>query len=270
MPKVSVIMAVYNCEKTIKESIDSILSQTYTDWEFIICDDCSSDSTYGIVREYETRYPGKIILIQNNQNSKLPYSLNHCLKFVHGEYVARMDGDDISTPDRLEKQVAFLDDHPELAVCGTDMMRFDENGEYSLYHSVVNPNKYTLLHEVPYCHATIMMRAEAYRALNGYTVSPRTVRGQDVDLWFRFYAAGFQGDNIHEALYKVREDQAAIRRAGIRSACYVAQTRAIGFRMLNYPKRKYYLVLLPIISEFVPRKIKLLRRELIHKKKHRG
>mgnify|MGYP003315936127 CR=1 FL=1 len=263
MKKVSVIMATYNCEDTIKEAIESIINQTYSNWELVICDDCSTDNTYNLLLEYKEKYPEKIVLIRNEKNSKLPCSLNRCLEKVTGEYIARMDGDDISTPERLEKQVEFLNNNPQYAVCGTDMVRFDETGEYGYYHSVTNPNKYTLLKEVPFCHATIMMRLEVYKDLNGYTVSDRTSRGQDVDLWFRFYSKGYEGNNIHIPLYKVREDKNYIRRGNIKNAWHVTQTRSIGFKLLDYPISKYYLIPLPIISYMVPRKLKLLRRKLM-------
>lgn len=82
MPTVSIIMATYNCEKTLRRSIDSILNQTYTDWEFLICDDCSTDSTLDILREYQKKYGEKIIVLKNEKNSKLSFSLNHCLKYA--------------------------------------------------------------------------------------------------------------------------------------------------------------------------------------------
>lgn len=263
MAKVSVIMATYNCENTLHKAIDSILAQTYEDWEFVICDDKSTDNTYQILLQYQQRYPNKFVVIQNEVNSKLPFSLNHCLQYASGEYIARMDGDDISMPQRLQKQVEYLEQHPECAVIGTSMIRFDENGEYAefgIYEAVKNPNKYTLMSQVPFCHATIMMRKVVYDALEGYTVSKRTERGQDVDLWFRFYALGYSGENLIEPLYKVCEDRAAIKRRKFKYQIYATQTRIRGFRMLNYPIHRYYLAVTPILSYFVPRKIKLLIR----------
>lgn len=263
-PKVSVIMATYNCEDTIKEAIDSILNQTYKNIELVICDDCSTDNTYNILLEYKDKYPEKIVLIKNEVNSKLPYSLNRCLEQATGEYIARMDGDDISLPERLEKQVDFLENNPQYMACGTDMMRFDETGDYSYYHSVVNPNKYTLLKETPFCHATIMMRADVYKKLK-YIVSNRTVRVEDIDLWFRFFSKGYEGNNIHEPLYKVREDQDYIKRKNLNSTLNHVETNKIGFKLLGYSKNKYYLAYLPMVSYFIPRKLKLWRRELINK-----
>ena len=103
--KVSIIMGIYNCQDTLPEAIDSILEQTYTNWELILCDDCSTDNTYSIAEQYKNKYPEKIILIRNSENKKLAFTLNHCLEYATGEYVARMDGDDISAPNRFEKQL---------------------------------------------------------------------------------------------------------------------------------------------------------------------
>ena len=124
--KVSVIMGVYNCEKTVAESIESIINQTYDNWELIICDDASTDNTCAIVESYARKYGGKIFFLKNSANRRLAYSLNRCLEAAKGKYIARMDGDDISLPRRLEKQVLFLESHPEYALAGTAMIPFDE------------------------------------------------------------------------------------------------------------------------------------------------
>ena len=179
MPRVSVIMATYNCENTLRDSIDSIVEQSYTDWEFVICDDCSTDSSLAILEEYRDKYPEKFVILKNEVNSKLSYSLNHCLQYAKGEYIARMDGDDKSLPTRLEKQVAFLDEHPEYAVVSTAMTPFDENGLRPSRYMKAEPTKDDLVSRSPFAHATIMMRREAYDAVGGYTVSKRTTRGQD-------------------------------------------------------------------------------------------
>lgn len=260
MATVSVIMATFNCERTIKRAIDSILNQTFRDWEFVICDDCSTDRTKDILDEYQKKYPEKFIIIQNNRNSKLPFSLNHCLKYARGEFIARMDGDDVSLPDRFEKQVTFLNENPKYQVVGTSMTRFDEQGEYDKYEAVKSPNRYTLLTQVPFCHATIMMRKKAYDELHGYEVKKRTERGQDLDLWFRFYEKGFEGSNISDSLYLVCENRDAIKRRKFKYTVYATQTKLIGFRKLHYPIVKYYLAFLPILSFFIPRSWKLKHR----------
>lgn len=91
-------MGIYNCAETLPEAIDSVLTQTFSDWQLILCDDGSKDNTYGIAKEYQGRFPEKILLLQNEQNMGLNHTLNRCLQVASGEYVARMDGDDISLP----------------------------------------------------------------------------------------------------------------------------------------------------------------------------
>lgn len=244
--KISIIMGIFNCSQTLPKAIDSILAQTYENWELIMCDDCSTDDTFAIAKEYQEKYPDKIILIQNETNSRLAYSLNHCLKYATGKYVARMDGDDISAPERFEKQVEFLKENPEIDLVGTSMQRFsDENGMADIDYSAENPDYYTLKNRVPYHHATIMTYKSVYDNLNGYTVCERTIRGQDYDLWFRFYKAGFKGQNLKEALYLVREDKDAIRRRTFKVRLNAFKTTCFGFRLLGYPK---YWLIKPFIS----------------------
>ena len=127
-PLVSIIMGAYNCENTIYDCMESILKQTYENWEFIICDDCSSDHTLEILKKYE-KNDKRIHILHNEKNMRLAASLNRCLEVAHGKYVARMDADDISMPDRLEKQVEFLESHSEYDVTGCNRMVFDENGD---------------------------------------------------------------------------------------------------------------------------------------------
>lgn len=235
--KVSVIMGIYNCADTLPEAIESILSQTYDNWELILCDDASTDNTFPVAKSYQERFPEKIILIQNEKNSKLSYSLNHCLKYATGEYIARMDGDDKCLPERFEKQVQFLNDHPEYDLVGTAMQRFDENGLADILYARENPDYYSLRKGNPFYHATIMAHRYMYDKLNGYTVSDRTQRGQDYDLWFRFYHAGFSGNNINEPLYLVRENADAIKRRTAKGRLRAYRTMVYGYKLLGYPKR---------------------------------
>lgn len=260
MKKVSVLMATYNAEKTLDVAIESVLNQTYQNWQFIICDDCSTDGTYNKLLEYKEKYPDKFIIIQNEKNSKLAYSLNHCLKYADGEYIARMDADDISLPERFSKQVEFLNSNPDIAVVGTSMIRFDENGDFGELKSYQNPDKYILKTAVPYFHATIMMRKEAMDEIGGYTVLKRTERGQDLDLWFKFYAKGFEGSNLEESLYKVREDRDAIKRRKLKYDICFVKTRLIGFKMLKFPFRWRIYAIKPVLSHFIPYKLKVRRR----------
>lgn len=256
--KISIIMAVYNCGETIVEAIESVLSQTHENWEIIICDDCSIDNTHDILLGYKQKYPDKFIILKNERNSKLPYSLNHCLRHASGDYIARMDGDDISLPERLEKQLKFILENPIYDVVGTSMIPFDKNGDRSPRNCKKCPNKFDLIKNSCFNHATILMKKNAYDSLNGYTELPRTTRGQDYDLWFRFFAAGFNGYNIQEPLYKVRESLDDFKRRTFKVELYSVQTRLIGYKLLNYPLRYYIFAFKPIVVALIPNRIMYL------------
>lgn len=119
--KVSFIMSVYNGEAYLEETLESILAQTYCDWECIVIDDCSTDGTGEILAHY-AKMDRRVKVYRNDSNLRLPASLNKALDLAEGEYVARMDADDICRKDRLEKQVAFMEAHPELALSSCKVM----------------------------------------------------------------------------------------------------------------------------------------------------
>ena len=265
---ISIIMGIYNCARTLPAAIDSILEQTYTNWELIMCDDCSSDDTYRVASEYAKKYPDKVVLIQNEKNMHLAYSLNNCLQYAHGEYVARMDGDDISAPERFEKQIRYLNEHPEVQLVGTAIQQFNEkDGNIKKIFTPEHTDKWTLHKQIPFIHATIMTYKSVYDALSGYTVAERTNRAQDYDLWFRFYAAGFTGDNLQEPLYYVREDMKAIKRRTLRVRMLAFQTTRIGYRMLGYPRIWLYKqFLVSVFKGIMPHKAQYLYRRIQQKK----
>ena len=249
-------MGIYNCESTLEEAIESLFAQTYPDWELILCDDASTDGTYAVAKKYAARYPEKIRLLRNETHSYLAYSLNRCLKEADGEFVARMDGDDRSLPDRFEKQVAFLREHPEIAIVGTAMRRFNDDGELGLViRSEEYPDRYTPHRGNVFSHATVLGRKEVFESLGGYTVLPRTQRGQDLDLWFRFLDAGYQGANLPEVLYLVRENDQAIRRRTARIRWINFQTMLYGYRLLEYPWYWYWKPFVALLKILVPFKV---------------
>lgn len=259
MPLISIIMAVHNCEATLESAVASISDQTYPNWELIICDDASTDGTGELLQRLAgARDDGRIVLLSNPTNRKLPYSLNRCLEVARGEYIARMDGDDISEPDRLERQLRYLREHPHVDLVGTAMRRFNDEGEADLvFPASPTPDKWTLGKSAatPFCHATILARREVFDTVGNYTVSWRTERGQDIDLWFKFFAAGFTGVNLPDALYRVREDAAAIRRRTRKARFGEAVTRTKGSWALRYPPSAYAWILVGVAKTLVPYKV---------------
>lgn len=253
MPKVSILMSVYNCEDTVKSSIESIINQTFTDWEFIICDDGSKDGTYKIVKELSEREQ-RIVLLKNEKNRGLSYSLNRCIENAKGEYCARMDGDDLCSPERLEKQVNFLDGNPEYAFVSTRMTRFDENGTYSVPKPAdsYSPTKMDFVKGSPFCHAPVMIRKSAYTAVNGYRDIPKTTGVEDYDLWFRLYANGYKGYIMQEPLYYMFDGCAAAKRRTFIRRIREAEIRAEGYKMLKIPPVCRVYVLKPLIIGLIP------------------
>lgn len=256
LPKVSIIMGIYNCESTIKESIESIISQTYTNWELIMCDDMSTDNTYEIAKKYVDKYSEKIILIQNEENSGLAFSLNHCLQYATGDYIARQDGDDMSVKDRFEKQVEFLEKNRKYDLVGSRMISFDENGINGVRGGgVEKPSHIMLTTSTPFCHATIMARSYVYKELNGYKVNKYTMRCEDVDLWFRFFEKGYKGYNIQEGLYMVRDEVDAYKRRSFKSYMHLVIVSVDGYKRVKMPLSKYVYLLKPIVSAIIPKSI---------------
>ncbi|MEE1314616.1 MAG: glycosyltransferase, partial [Faecalimonas sp.] len=192
MARVSILMGIYNCADTLDEAIDSIMKQTYTDWKLILCDDGSVDDTYAIAKRYVEQYPDKFLLLKNEKNLGLNATLNRCLEVADSEFIARMDGDDISLPERFATEVAFLDAHPEYAIVSSGMQYFDQEGVFRVGKGRGEPMRESFAHGTPFCHAPCMVRKEAYDRVGGYSVSDKLLRVEDWHLWIKMYAAGYR------------------------------------------------------------------------------
>ena len=263
MPKVSIIMGIYNCEKYLKESIDSILNQTFDNWELILCDDGSLDNTYNIAKEIQKKYPEKIILLKNKKNLGLNETLNKCLQKAKGKYIARQDGDDISSKDRLKKEYNFLEKNSNYALVSSAMIYFDENGEWGRSNIKEVPTKEDFLGGSPFAHAPVMIRKKILNEVGGYTVDEKLLGVEDYHLWFKIYAKGYKGFNLNEALYKMRDNSEAYKRRTWQRRVNEARVRYIGYKMLEIPFYKRIYCMRPILVYLLPNKIY----DVLHKKK---
>lgn len=270
MAKVSVIMGIYNCENTLSEAIDSIIAQSYKDWQLIMCDDGSTDKTYEIAEKYKESLGNKVILLKNIKNCGLNYTLNKCLKASNGMYIARMDGDDISLPQRFEKEVKFLDEHPEYAIVSTPMIFFDQNGDWGRSYSIEQPTKRDFIKHSPvFCHAPCMIRREAYMEVGGYTEDLRMLRFEDVNLWYKLYAKGYRGYNLSEPLYKMRDDLAATRRRNLKSRMNGVYVTYIGFKLFKFPWYMYIYVVEDLVKHLIKGIMPEKMYTLFHRKKEK-
>lgn len=253
--KISILMGVYNCASTLGEAVRSIQAQTYSNWELIMCDDGSTDDTYKEAEKFATTDP-HIVLLKNSENQGLNYTLNNCLAHASGDYIARMDGDDTCLPERFEKQITFLETHPEFDIVSTPMILFDENGEWGRTKAIEYPTPEDVVCGSPICHAPVMIRKACMDAVGGYTVDKRMLRVEDVNLWIKLYAAGYRCYNIQEPLYRMRNDQNALNRRKYRYRINSAYVRLQGCKILGLGSKCYVKSFRPMLNGLVPAKLR--------------
>lgn len=248
--KISVIMGIYNCENTLNESIESVIKQTYKNWELIMCDDGSIDNSLKIAQNYE-KIDKRIKVIRNKENKGLAYSLNKCLEIAEGEYIARFDGDDICLPERFQKQIDYIKKN-NLDFIGSYAKCFDENGIWGEIKTKENPNKFDIFNKSVFVHPTILIRADVIRNVGGYTVSPITCRTEDYDLYGKLYSRGYRGYNLKEALILFRKDKASYKRMKFKYRIDESKCKLKIWKKLDISKRYLPLVVMPILKGIVP------------------
>ncbi len=203
-PKVSVIMTVKNFKTYLRESIDSILDQTFEDFEFVIIDYHSTDGTSELIDSYDDARI-RHILLKDDRPFTFSRSLNHALDHAAAPYIARHDADDISLPQRLERQYTFLTEHPDIDVVGTylDMVDVDLNPMSTLIHPVAHDEIVKQLRFSPsIAHATIMAKRAVFER---YRYNEIMKDSEDYELWLRIVRdKSFRFHNIPESLYKYR------------------------------------------------------------------
>jgi len=255
MKKISVIMGLYNCADTLEAAVGSIDGQTYPNWELILCEDGSSDQTWALAQKIRDEHPDRVILLRNEQNLGLNRTLNRCLSAATGEYIARMDADDLCSPDRFEVEAEFLDTHPEYAFVSVGMEHFDEQGTWGRQQHRSEPCAIDFVRGTPFNHAAAMVRREAYASVGGYCEEDRYLRVEDYNLWIRLYAKGFRGKNLQQFLYQMRDDRNAYRRRKFSYRVNEARVIALAVRELKLPAWRYIHTLRPILVGLLPAKI---------------
>jgi glycosyltransferase involved in cell wall biosynthesis len=203
-PTVSVVMSVFNGERFVAEAIESILNQTFRDFEFIIIDDGSSDGTADILARYQ-KADNRMVLHHHPNQGQVP-SLNIGCGLARGRYIARIDADDVALPERFERQVDYLERNPQVALVGSSIINIDEMGRNLSAWPLPTNNqeiqeRLFALRDIPFCHVTLVFRTEAFRTVNGYRRA--FAPAEDYDLWLRM-AERWQLANLPEPLVKVR------------------------------------------------------------------
>ena len=253
--KVSVVMSAYNCEKFLVESLDSLLQQSFSNFELILFDDGSNDNTRNIIIEYAGK-DIRIIPVFNDQNMGLTANLNRGIKLSKGTYIARMDADDISLPERFEKQIRFLDNHPDIDLLGTGSIDIDEFGNETQLRTVPEKHKeiISLLPKAnPMTHSSVMFRKMSFEKINFYNESYRTT--QDYEMWFRAAGSGLKFHNLNEVLLKYRMDDNYASRKSFMYRLYDCKLRLLSFKYIKLPYYKYYYAFIPIILGLIPKRL---------------
>ena len=250
----SVICGAYNITSfpsLARKSIESVLTQTFSDFELIICNDGSTDETWALLSEY-AKGDSRIRLLKNNTNTGLANSLNKCLEIARGKYIARHDLDDISKPERFERQLQFLESHPNIDILGTAVALFNEGGVFDIEYFPPLVKSKDFLYTSPYKHGSVIFRRKALLSAGGYRVCRETLRQEDYDLFMRMHAMGYRGANLDEILYDFKEDRAARKRRKYRYRIGEARVRVRGFSSLGLMPGAIPYALKPIVAGLLP------------------
>jgi glycosyltransferase involved in cell wall biosynthesis len=232
---VTVLMGVYNEAGRVGRAIESVCAQTCDDWDLLAIDDASTDDTPRVLDQWRRR-DERVHVLRNDSNLGLAATLNRGWRQARGELIARLDADDISLPDRLERQVRFLSENPGVAVLGTAAELIDERG--TSLGCARRPSDHEelasrIFREVPLIHPSVMLRRSFYEALGGY--DERLRRGQDYDLWLRGYKQ-YRFHNLPEPLirYRVR------RRPSLQSVFWGTSTQIRALKREGAPLVRYW------------------------------
>lgn len=201
-PMVSVVMSVFNGERFLREAVESILNQSFREFEFVIIDDGSTDGTDSILDSYERTAPG--VRVYNQENRGLIESLNRACGLARGKYIARMDADDIALKDRLMQQIEFMEEHAGVGVLGGAVEQVDATGRrvrtvhFPLDHADIIS---TLVCSSPFSHPAVVIRKEVFVSVGGYRSA--FADAEDYDLWLRM-AERCELANLEAAVLKYR------------------------------------------------------------------
>ena len=216
-PKISVLTSCYNAARFLPDAIESILSQTFRDFEFILIDDGSTDETLGIIKRYAAE--DERIIVIKKANSGLADSLNAGIKEARGEWIARLDADDVALPSRLEKQLNLVRRFPRVVLVGSGCIVIDQSGKKIKVYKYPSGKRALIKRMIKggssFPHSTAFYRVDAVRRLGGYR--PRIYRAEDKDLWLRLSRLG-EIESLYEPLIKLRKHSESITAKDVKCA----------------------------------------------------
>lgn len=231
--KISVIIGTsFPRKEWLNDAIGSIMNQTWQNWELLLYHDGNEDGCDQMLRQM-AHADKRIRFFSGEKNRGLAHALNFCIAHAEGAYIARMDDDDYSEPRRLECQLCYLEEHPEIDWVGCEALLFDENGIWGKASRPERPEPEDYYKYSPFIHPSVLFRKAALSRAGGYLESRITARCEDYELFMRMAAQGMKGRNLPMELLRYREDAERIYQRAFRCYFYESLVRARGFMQLG-------------------------------------
>ena len=268
---ITVLMPVYNAEKYLREAIESILNQTFQNFEFLIINDGSTDKSLEIIKEYKDN---RIKIINNEKNLGIVKTLNKSIELASGKYIARIDADDLSLPERFEKQVEFLEKNPDVVLVGTAFNIIDGNNKIIQKKNPPTSHqeiKKSLIRVNPFCHSSIMFRKEICQQIGSYDENWQDV--EDYELYFRI-AKRFKMANLDQILVSWRVSPSSIcftrtniqRKKVLKLQLNIIKERQYSSFCYLYCLYPYYLKIRSLLVRIIPSFLKKIIKKYILKR----
>ena len=261
---VTVLMSVYNGRPYLSKAIRSISEQTYEDFEFLIIDDASTDGSLSVLERWARR-DDRIRILRHETNRGLGYSLHEGVREARGDWIVRMDGDDVALPERIERQLSHLSVHPSVDILGTWAVDVDQEGK------PIRKRRYPTTHEDitrliwtnPIVHPTAMLRKSAIQEVGSY--DPTVEKRQDYELWFRCLEGGLRFGNLPEVLLKYRFTGDYYKRNGLKVAWDQAKMGWRGCWRVGASPLSYLGVSIPLLRSLLPHSINAFAHRQLHR-----
>lgn len=256
-PLISVLMGVYYRREDLyllKRSVESVLKQTFTDFELLICDDGSTEAAIEYLNGLASQ-DCRVKLIRRGNLFSLPQKLNACLECSNSTYIARMDDDDFSHPERFADQLSFLAEQPEIAFVGSNVNLWRDGAVVGSRILAEYPSVRDFYFVQPYIHPALMFRREVLVAVAGYSEEKHAVLCEDYDLLLRLYAAGYQGANLQKCLLDYAIPATAKGNRKMKHRWNEAVTRWKRFKELGCLRSAFPYVVKPLVVGLVPERL---------------
>ena len=248
--KVTVLMSEYNTKKEeLISSIESILNQTYKNFDVLIIDDFSNETSSDIINSFNDK---RIKLVQNEKNLGLAQSLNKGINLIDTDYIIRMDTDDIAKRDRIEKQMKFVEEHPQYSIVSGNVNFFDEDGIYKTTKRHGEIKKEDLVKGTPFVHPTMIIKTADIKAIGGY---PDYRRGQDYAMAMEMYANGYKGYIMEDVLLDYRMNTDGYKKKKFKYRLLEFKIRWRYFKKMKLKFYYYIYCFKPILVGMIPKKV---------------